>query len=275
MSHLGNHTDGDAAAAAEWLQQLPVGDYDLLVTVDMDEAHGYVLENADTRSTTRADEEFHTALPDTRVSLSDPSASPRQAWYAVTHATVKSDEITVAEFHLQRLLSELTVIVHGVPTGAAITASVDCVASSVLLPPLDGKSRYGIPASEPSLTVALGPLTPDASALTADASALTADASAPDGFPVGTITLRHDGHTLMPTAGGQPRCYLTLAVTTPDGSPLTFVADAPRMDCGKAYVVELDYTKFRPYMLLNAFTINDWTEGWTISGEIINPDKCL
>ena len=45
------------------------------------------------------------------------------------------------------------------------------------------------------------------------------------------------------------------------------------MECGRAYVVELDYTKLRPYMLLSAFTINDWTEGWTISGEIINPDR--
>ena len=80
-------------------------------------------------------------------------------------------------------------------------------------------------------------------------------------------------HTLLPTAGGQERCYLTLNVTTPDGTPLTYLADAPRMECGKTYVVKLDYTKLRPYMLLSAFTINDWTEGWTISGEIINPDK--
>ena len=94
-----NNTD----AAADWLQQLPVGDYDLLVTVDMDEANGYILEDAGTRATTRADEELHTALPDTRVSLAEPSSSPAQAWYAVTHATVKADEITVAEFHLQRL----------------------------------------------------------------------------------------------------------------------------------------------------------------------------
>ena len=85
------HNFTDTESAAEWLQQLPVGDYDLLVTVDMDEAHGYVLENAATRGTTRADEAFHTALPDTRVSLADPSSSPRQSWYAVTHATVKED----------------------------------------------------------------------------------------------------------------------------------------------------------------------------------------
>ena len=240
-------------AAADWLQQLPVGDYDVLVTVDMDEAHGYVLENAATRGTTRADEAtVTTALPDTRVSLAEPSSSPRQSWYAVTHATVREDEITVAEFHLQRLLSELSVIVSNVPTGAAITASVERVASDVLLTHRDGQGRYGVADREDFLTVSLG--------------ALAAD-------PADAATLRHDDHTLMPTAGGQERCYLTLTVTTPEGTRLTYLADAPRMECGKVYVVELDYTKLRPYMLLSAFTINDWTEGWTISGEIINPDR--
>ena len=239
-------------AAADWLQQLPVGDYDVLVTVDMDEAHGYVLENAATRGTTRADEELHTALPDTRVSLAEPSSSPRQSWYAVTHATVREDEIAVAEFHLQRLLSEISVIVSNVPTGAAITASVERVASDVLLTHRDGQGRYGVADREDYMTVSLG--------------ALAAD-------PADAATLRHDDHTLMPTAGGQERCYLSLSVTTPEGTRLTYLADAPRMECGKTYVVELDYTKLRPYMLLSAFTINDWTEGWTISGEIINPDR--
>lgn len=245
------HNFTDTESAAEWLQQLPVGDYDLLVTVDMDEAHGYILENAATRGTTRADEAtVTTALPDTRVSLAEPSSSPRQAWYAVTHATVKEDEIAVAEFHLQRLLSEISVIVSNVPAGAAITASVERVASDVLLTHRDGQGRYGVADREDYMTVSLG--------------ALTAD-------PDDAATLRHDDHTLMPTASGQSRCYLTLSVTTPDGTRLSYVADAPRMECGKAYVVELDYAKLRPYMLLEAFTINDWTEGWTISGEITDP----
>ena len=250
-----NNTD----AAADWLQQLPVGDYDLLVTVDMDEANGYILEDAGTRATTRADEELHTALPDTRVSLAEPSSSPAQSWYAVTHATVKADEITVAEFHLQRLLSELSVIVHNVPTGAAITTSVERVARDVLLTHRDGQGRYGVADREDYMTVSLG--------------ALTAASTVSDGSTVGTATLRHDDHTLMPTAGGQERCYLTLTVITPDGTRLTYLADAPRMECGKTYVVELDYTKLRPYMLLETFTINDWTDGWAITGEIINPDR--
>ena len=245
------HNFTDTESAADWLQQLPVGDYDVLVTVDMDEAHGYVLENAATRGTTRADEAtVTTALPDTRVSLAEPSSSPAQAWYAVTHATVKEDEITVAEFKLQRLLSELSVIVSNVPTGAAITASVERVASDVLLTHRDGQGRYGVADREDYITVSLG--------------ALAAD-------PADAATLRHDDHTLMPTAGGQERCYLSLSVTTPDGTRLTYLADAPRMECGRTYVVELDYTKLRPYMLLSAFTINDWTEGWTISGEITDP----
>ena len=246
------HNFTDTESAADWLQQLPVGDYDVLVTVDMDEAHGYLLENADPRSMTRADEAFHTALPDTRVSLSDPSSSPRQSWYAVTHATVREDEITVAEFRLQRLLSELSVIVSNVPTGATITASVERVASDVLLTHRDGQGRYGVADREDFLTVSLGAL---------------AASSVSDGSTVGTT------RTLMPTAGDQPRCYLTLNVTTPDGTSLTYLANAPRMECGKTYVVELDYTKLRPYMLLEAFTINDWTDGWAISGEIINPDR--
>lgn len=270
-------------AAADWLQQLPVGDYDVLVTVDMDEVHGYVLENAATRGTTRAgtlsttrasdatvttragDATVTTALPDTRVSLAEPSSSPRQSWYAVTHATVREDEITVAEFHLQRLLSELSVIVSNVPTGAAITASVERVARDVLLTHRDGLGRYGVPDRDDFLTVTLGALT--AAATVPDGSPSGPAATVPDGFAVGVT------RTLMPTAGGQPRCYLTLTVTTPEGTPLTYLADAPRMECGRAYVVELDYTKLRPYMLLSAFTINEWTEGWTISGEIINPDK--
>ena len=247
------HNFTDTESAADWLQQLPVGEYDLLVTVDMDEAHGYILENAGTRGVTRADEAtVTTALPDTRVSLAEPSSSPRQSWYAVTHATVREDEITVAEFHLQRLLSEISVIVSNVPTGAAITASVERVAHDVLLTHRDGQGRYGVADREDYMTVSLG--------------ALAAD-------PADAATLRHDDHTLMPTASGQSRCYLTLSVTTPDGTRLTYLADAPRMECGRTYVVELDYTKLRPYMLLEAFTINDWTEGWTISGEIINPDR--
>ena len=265
------HNFIDTESAADWLQQLPVGDYDLLVTVDMDEAHGYVLENAATRGTTRADAAVpdgspsgSTALPDTRVSLAEPSSSPRQAWYAVTHATVKEDEITVAEFRLQRLLSELSVIVSNVPTGAAITASVERVASDVLLTHRDGQGRYGVADREDFLTVSLGALT---------AAPAVPVAAVPGASPSDSATLRHDDHTLMSTAGGQERCYLSLSVTTPDGTPLTYLADAPRMECGKAYVVELDYTKLRPYMLLSAFTINDWTEGWTISGEIINPTK--
>lgn len=245
-----NQSFGSVQSTAEWLQQLPVGEYDLLVTADMDEARGYVLNNV-THSATRAEGDGSiNTLPDTRVSLRNPSSSPEQAWYGVTSATVKADEVTIAEVSLRRLLASVTVVIHGVPAGTTVSIAVERVAHSVLLTTRDGNGRYGVPDGEDYETVSLGTLAAD---------------------PADAATLRRDDHTLMPTAGGQQRCLLTISVTTPEGTPLTYLADAPRMECGKHYLVELDYADLRPYMRFEAMTINDWTEGWTISGEILNP----
>ena len=45
----------DVTTASSWLELLPAGEYDVLVTVNMDATHCYVLESAGTRSTTRAE----------------------------------------------------------------------------------------------------------------------------------------------------------------------------------------------------------------------------
>ena len=87
--------------SADWLQQLPAGEYDILVTADMDEPSGYILTATGTPA--------ENMLTPTSVSLKDAASSPRQAWYAVTHVTIREDEITVAEYQLQRLLPTLTV----------------------------------------------------------------------------------------------------------------------------------------------------------------------
>jgi len=81
--------------SADWLQQLPAGEYDILVTADMDEPSGYVLAATGSPA--------ENMLTPTSVSLREPASSPRQSWYAVTHVTIREDEITVAEFKLQRL----------------------------------------------------------------------------------------------------------------------------------------------------------------------------
>lgn len=79
------HNFTDAESAAQWLQQLPAGDYDLLVTVDMNETRGYLLTTVpddsssgpttvpDTRTALPADASTETALP---APSSVPGVSP-------------------------------------------------------------------------------------------------------------------------------------------------------------------------------------------------------
>ncbi len=227
--------------SADWLQQLPAGEYDILVTADMDEPSGYVLTATGTPA--------ENMLTPTTVSLREPASSPRQSWYAVTHATVKEDEITVAEFKLQRLLPTLTVNVTGVPAGTTVAIAVEQVAESVMLTDKDTNGRYGVIQSAET-KADFGLLSPAADDAT---------------------TLRLDGKRLMPTAASQSRSLLRITTTEADGNVLVSTADCPRMELGRYYTLDFQYAALAPYMRFEAMTISDWQEGWTISGEILNP----
>lgn len=227
--------------SADWLQQLPAGEYDILVTADMDEPSGYVLTATGTPA--------ENMLTPTSVSLKDAASSPRQSWYAVTHVTIREEEITVAEFRLQRLLPTLTVNVTGVPSGTTVAVQVEQVAESVLLTAKDANGRYGvIQSAETKADFGLLPPAAD-------------DAT----------VLRLDGKRLMPTAASQSRSLLRITTTEADGTVLVTTADCPRMELGKYYTIDLQYAALSPYMRFEAMTISDWQEGWALSGEILNP----
>ena len=236
------HNFTDTESAAEWLQQLPVGDYDLLVTVDMDEAHGYLLQNVgtDTRSMTRADEAFHTALPDPRVSLAEPSSSPRQSWYAVTHVTISEDKITVAEFRLRRLLTTLTLNIGNMPEGYTINAKVEHIAQSVLLTSQTTAGHYGVP-SEDELTVDFG--------------------SMPSTGTSFSMTKR-----LMPTASSAERTIIHLYLVTSQGIEQDCTIDAPNMQIGQNYKLDLSYDDIHPYIYIKSTGVNDWEVGNDLNG---------
>ena len=226
--------------SADWLQQLPAGEYDILVTADMDEPSGYVLTSSGSAA--------ENLLTPTSVSLQDAASSPRQSWYAVTHVTIREDEITVADFELQRLLPTLTVNVTGVPAGTKVAVAVEQVAESVLLTDKDANGRYGVIQSAET-KADFGLLSPAADNAT---------------------TLRLDGKRLMPTAASQSRSLLRITTTEADGNVLVSTADCPRMELGRYYTLDFQYAALAPYMRFEAMTISDWQEGWTISGEILN-----
>lgn len=178
-------------------------------------------------------------LPEVRVSLRDPASNPSQAWFGVGHASVKEGELTLVEIKLQRLLSTLTVRIANLPEGTAITQTLSNVAGEVILTAQDGSGRYGVPGS----------------------------GTVPD------ITIPGSAVNLLPTASGAQRCILTLSITSAAGIPLTVVCDAPRTEPGKGYILDLDYTTLQPYMYISSSSISPWADGWTVSGEILNPQN--
>ncbi len=212
------------------LVQLPVGDYDILVTANMTEADGYILTG---RPATRAD------LGSIKVSLKSPASSPAQAWYGVSHVTVTEDDICVDEITLLRLLSTLSVSIDNLPSGAAVVLTLSNVAKNVDLTAKDAGGKYGLPSTE-----------------------LVGDLNIPKG------SLR-----LLPTASGKERCMLTLDITSPSGVNLSSLCDTPRMEVGKSYTLNLDYNTLKPYMFLTTYSISNWEVGWTVSGEVLNPNN--
>jgi len=178
-------------------------------------------------------------LPDVRVSLRNPLANPAQAWYGISHASVQKGKATVAEAKLQRLMCTLTVNIANVPAGTTIIHTLANVAKEVRLTAQDDAGRYGVPGTE-----TVGKLTVDT-------------------YPI----------NLFPTVSGKGRSLLTLEIITAAGSELTVLCDAPRMEVGKSYILELDYTKLQPYMYITPYSISAWEDGWTVSGEILNSQE--
>jgi hypothetical protein len=217
-----------AEEVAAGLIQVPVGDYDILVTANMTGADGYIFEGL---PATKADP------GGIKVSLKSPASSPDQAWYGLAHVTVKPDDICVADVSLGRLMSTLAVVIDNVPSGADVVLTLGNVAKYVDLTARDEGGRYGLPSSE-----------------------LAGDLI----IPVGSLRL-------LPTASGKERCMLSLDITNPSGATLSSLCEAPRMEVGKSYTLNLDYNKLRPYMYLIPYGISDWEDGWTVSGEILNP----
>lgn len=230
---LKNYDFASPEDAADALQQIPEGTYDLLVTVDMAEKDGYIV-------TQSATEKGGNNLPATTAALKDPSSSPHQSWYGIVTATVKDGEITIARFQLKRLLSMISITITGVPDGATITAEASKVAQYVEL------------------------TTPKISAESVDDVQL--------GSLSGGGIQKIENRTLMPTALGNDRTIITLYATY-NGVTLTSTVDAPKMESGRYYVMEIAYNGLAPYIYVSGTDINDWQQNWTADGEILNPDE--
>lgn len=221
-----------AREMAEQIMQMPVGACDILACINLTDADGFNIAGT----------------PATSVSLKNPVSSPAQAWFGVAHADIKKDRVSTASPKLQRLLSSLSVSMSDVPAGTKLAFTLSNVAKSINLVEKDANGRFGQPSADGAGDLAIANLTAGSS---------------------GTIEI--NSFTTLPTASTFARSILTIDVTPTSGPALTCVCDAPKMEAGKSYSLNLNFNTLQSYMHIGSVKINDWTDGWGLTGEIDNP----
>lgn len=226
--------------ASELMIPLPVGEYDVLVSANMDTANGFEI------SATAPTKSLHT-LPATYAKLTNASSNPNQAWNGIAHVVVEKDQMTTVHLDINRLLALFTLKIKNVPEGTLIDVSIRNAANYVVLTEEVTSGYWGMPSADISEDITLGQISAS--------DALTAI----------------DEFKVFPTAYDVDNTVLMFHIKTNKGLDLDYVGEAPRMENGKKYVLEMDYNTLTPFMYITSTTINDWTDGWSIDGEILNP----
>ena len=88
-----------------------------------------------------------------------------------------------------------------------------------------------------------------------------------EGGVIATPTLR-----LMPTIGRSESTIIYLIITLAGGNELECAILAPPMRPSGKYILTLKYDEMRATMIVDPYKINEWTEGWVVNGEILDPD---
>lgn len=223
---------------ASRLYELPAGDYVLVAAANLVEP--FTVEEAVGNGV----KPYEGLI----FSLEDASASPAHAYYGVTEVSVQGNGVEHTSVPLRRVLAELDVTIEGVPDGARLTVSVTDVATGLSPACKDADGEYGTATSRANTVV------------------LPETAEKEGTLAVGTVRL-------MPTVAGSDRSHLHFRLTLADGTVQESEADAPVMKPSGKYRLSLHYADMRSYIHLHPVSIGDWTEGWTIDGEILNPDK--
>ena len=231
------------AEASEWMIPLPVGEYDVLVAANMDKANGFELsETVPTKSTL--------TLPDTYTKLTNASSNPVQAWNGIAHVKVLENKMATVHLELDRLMALFTLKIANVPAGTVIDVSMRNAADYVTLTRERSEAgHWGVPSEEISDDIILGRLDENNAA------------TAINEFKV------------FPTATGLDKTILMFHIKTNKGLDLDYVGEAPIMENGKRYILEMDYEKLTPFMYITSVAINDWTDGWSFAGEVLNPEN--
>lgn len=186
--------------------------------------------------------------------LDRPSSSPAHAFYGVSTINTSQGKKTAAPFAMRRIMSEIKIEIEGAPQGTTLAAYVNNAADGIYPLQKDHEGNFGRATSGNENIVSIP-------------KAVTVN---------GTIST--DNIRLMPTVAEATKANsansnLSFFFTLPDGTIIECSAKAPVMRPSGKYTLKMKYSQLKPYMLLEPIKINDWEEGWVISGEILNPEN--
>ena len=213
-----------AEAVASQRFHLAKGSYHILATTNLTEP--FFISEA-----TRALGSWDHAL----IGLNSYENVKANAYYGVANVTIDNEEaFYVVQNPLKNVLSELTIVIEGVPQGTEMNGKV-LDGAQCLLPTLkNGEGVYGLPSTN-LREVALQ-------------SVLAT-----------TSTLQSDVIRLMPTVTGSASSHIYLNLLLANGTLQEFDITAPAMKAGGKYELRLEYDQMQPKINLDA-TINNWKD---------------
>ena len=181
--------------------------------------------------------------------LNESSSSPVHAHYSAANVSVLPDKNTQVTLSLRRILSELNIEIEDVPEGTTFVATVTDAANGIEPTQKDDEGNFGRPTGGQKNLVTI----PQATAVNG---------------VISTNTMR-----LMPSIRDATNSHLHFTFTLANGTIQEYYAEAPLMKSSGKYTLRMKYPEMKSYMRIDPVKINDWEEGWTVSGEILNPDN--
>lgn len=178
--------------------------------------------------------------------LDKPQSAPFHAHYGTKLVTLNGDRLQPTEIDMHRILAELTITIEGLPDGTTVTGVINNAASGIYPARKNNEGAYGqtvnktLPFTLPSATSQAGMLQ----------------------LPLARV---------MPTLQSDEESDITLIITDATGSSTDYHMSAPPIKIAGRYILTMKYAEMHSEMHVSAYNINNWTEGWIIDGEILNP----
>lgn len=218
---------------------LPAGEYRIFTAVNL--LPPYIDEYNPTRSFTDGKKHF--------ITLEKPNSSPEPAYCYEDRIVITENGVQNVKVKMKEILAEMTFIIKGAPNGTIFKGSVENAAAGII----------------PRFDETIGEMV-------AERSEQIVPVELPVTLSTGAM-LTVNSFRLLPSVKGATESLIKISLIYPNTKQSDFEIHAPEMRMGGKYYIALDFADMTPIMYLKSVKINDWTEAWTIDGEILNPEN--